>query len=217
MELFFAMSGIAGANLGAVTAALKQYAEEHDGQMDPTPAIGDSSEYLVAFESCPDRVAVTYPAKFTDWDIVSEYLSRTLDAPAFWFHVPHDGQWFYCFFERGEYVDLFNTLQPDSWDDYSGDERSKIEAAKWKGDATRVAAHWPGVKPESVERYLVPWKEDGSLHSKAYADDQFASGDARQLFDFLRCLGLEFPIDDRGRPRGKTYRFHAELVDSRRG
>ena len=95
MGRFLAMSGIAGADLAAVTSALKRYAEEHNGQMEPSQATGDPSEFLILSESRPGRVTVAYPGEFMGWDDASAYLSRSLNAPVFSFHIHDDDLWMY--------------------------------------------------------------------------------------------------------------------------
>jgi hypothetical protein len=204
------MSGIAGPDSDAVTAALMQYADEHGGQMEPAEATGESFDFLIISESLPGRVSVMYPGEFMGWDDASAYLSRTLDAPVFSFHIHDDDLWMYTLFHRGEEIDHFNPI-PAYWTD----KISVAEIAKWKGDAAKIAALWPGIRAGQLANYLVAWDFDSGVSSKAYPDDRFAAGDSWQLTDFLRRLSLDYPIDDRGHPHGETYRFEVESADSR--
>jgi len=205
MGLFLAMSGIAGADLDVVKNSLKSYAKEHDGRMEASPATAETWEFLIVSESQPGRITVAYPGEFMNWDDAAADLSRSLDVPVFSFHIHDDDLWMYVLFDKGEEIDCFNPI-PAYWSNEMSDE----EVAKWKGDPTLIAKQWPGVKPEAVEKYLVSWDLDDAAPGKAYPDDQFASGDCWQLTDFMRRLGLDYPIDDRGQAHGETYRFEVE-------
>jgi hypothetical protein len=61
--------------------------------------------------------------------------------------------------------------------------------------------------PESIGNYLFDWDLDDEDPDKAYPDDEFPFNDCWQVTDFMRRLGLIYPVDDHGKPSGATYQF----------
>jgi len=53
----------------------------------------------------------------------------------------------------------------------------------------------------------VRWDLDEPEPLKAYPDDEFSAGEDWQLVDFMRKLGLVYPVSDDGELSGITYRF----------
>jgi hypothetical protein len=62
------------------------------------------------------------------------------------------------------------------------------------------------VKRTDIERYLVRWDLDPEESKKAYADDEFVQEDW-QLLDFMRKLGLPYPLNDDGTAKGETFKL----------
>ena len=58
-----------------------------------------------------------------------------------------------------------------------------------------------------MRKYLVRWDLDAETPGKAYPDDQFRYNNCFQISDFMKRLGLVYPIDDRGGVFGDTYLF----------
>lgn len=156
-------------------------------------------------------VAVLYPGNFFDWDSTSQFLSQRLKKPVFSFHI-HDGDlWMYSLYEKGAVVDQFNPV-PDYWQELDENER-----LSWQGNASEVAKRVPGLLPEQISKYLIQWGDDvleSDERKKAYPTDQFHNGDDWQLVDFLKKLGFDYPVDDRGAPHGVTYRFECKPQDA---
>ena len=46
---------------------------------------------------------------------------------------------------------------------------------------------------------------------KAYESDSFPFNDCWQLIDFMQKLGLLYPIDDKGKSHGESYRFEVKV------
>jgi hypothetical protein len=66
------------------------------------------------------------------------------------------------------------------------------------------------VLPTEIEDYFREWDEATLTlpdPPKAYDDDEFAIGNCWQLLDFMRKLGLSYPIDERGGITGNVYRL----------
>src|SRR5262245_29586847 len=206
MGLFLSMSGVVGGNKDSVVDALRTYAEDNDGSLEQAELTTEDDGCLVTSEGT-GGVTVLYPGHFFDWDSAAQYLSKRLRKPVFSFHIHDSDLWMYSLYQNGEVVDRFNPL-PDYWQELEDDERRS-----WQGDAAEVARHVPGLAPEQIANYLVPWGDEvfeASERKKAYPTDRFCFGDDWQLDDFMRTVGLDIPIDDRGAPHGVTYRLKCE-------
>ena len=201
MGTFLSLSGVVGAEKESVIAALEDFADRPRGSIVESPDLTPDDDGCLIASTGPGGVAVMYPGDFMKWDDCSATLSRTLGKPVFSFHI-HDGDlWMYQLFENGTAVDQFNPL-PDYWQEIDDEERKA-----WRGNAEEVARCVPGLNPEQIAAYLVPWDEEllGSAASKAYPTDEFGYGCDWQLVDFMHKLGFEFP--DVGTSGGTTYRF----------
>jgi hypothetical protein len=203
MGLFVSMSGVVGANEDEVAAALDRYADAHSGSLEPEELTSNDDGCLVLSEGL-GGVTVLYPGDFLGWDDASSYLSRELNRPTFSLHIQDGDLWMYLLFDRGQIVDQFNPL-PDYWQELDDAERQT-----WRGNAVEVAKRVPGLSPDTISKYLVPWSDDileADEIKRAYASDQHGYGSDWQLLDFMAKLGLDYPVDDRGVPHGATYRF----------
>ena len=201
MGLFLAMSGVANSTRAAVEDALRAYATEKGGTCEAVDAYADPSESMLIAES-GSHVTIMYPGGFVRWDDISQYLSRVLDTSVFSLHIHDEDLWMYVLFSKGEPVDHFNPI-PAYW----SKNLPKSEKELWAGNAAVVAQHWPGVVPESIRNYLYEWDLDAEESDIAYVDDQFPYNDCWQITDFMRQLGLVYPIGDDGKVSGATYRF----------
>jgi hypothetical protein len=201
MGLFLAMSGVANASPPAVEELLRAYAAERGGTMDAIDPSGDLSEALLIGES-GRHVTVMYPGDFMKWDDASQYLSQRLGGAVISLHIHDEELWMYVFFANGEQVDQFNPI-PDYWKP----KMPSSERQVWAGSAAVVAQHWPDLAAESIRDYLFEWDRDEEDSDHAYADDQFPYNDCWQITDFMRRLGLVYPIDDEGAANASTFRF----------
>src|SRR5262249_1240635 len=99
MGLFLSMSGVVGGDEDSVIDALRTYAEENDGSLEPAELTTEGEGCLVVSEGT-GGVSVLYPGDFFDWDSAAQYLSRRLRKPVFSFHI-HDGDlWMYSLYEN---------------------------------------------------------------------------------------------------------------------
>lgn len=205
MGLFLSMSGVIGKDAAAVESALADFAAEKQGEFAATPRTTDDDDCLV-LSGEGDRVSILYPYEFFDWDAASQYLSRVLSTPVFSLHIHDEDLWMYLLFRKGQPVDAFNPV-PDYWDDAICAE----EIAQWAGDAKQVAAAVPGIDSDQIADYLVRWEDpDYEEMHKAYEGDEFAKTDCWQMLDFMKKLGLDYPITADGEIEGKTFRFVCE-------
>ncbi|MEY4918663.1 MAG: hypothetical protein RL616_2576, partial [Verrucomicrobiota bacterium] len=165
----------------------------------------EDSSILVMTESSDKKVFLLYPDGFLEWDELSKHLSLELQCPVFSFHI-HDGDlWMFVFFVRGEEVTRFNPI-PNYWDDGISDE----EMQSWQGDVSLVCSYWPGITEESIIRYFTRWNLEAESQEKAYPDDEFEFGSDWQMCDFIKKLGLVYPMDKKGNLLGKTYFLSVE-------
>jgi hypothetical protein len=201
MGLFLAMSGVANAGRAAVEEALRAYAAERGGTLEPVGPSADLSEALLIADS-GNHVTVMYPSDFMKWDEASEHLSKALGTSVVSLHIHDEDLWMYILFAKGEQVDQFNPV-PDYW----SRKMPKSEKDVWAGNAAVVAQHWPGLAPESIREYLHEWDLETEDSDLAYDDDQFTYNDCWQVTDFMGRLGLVYPIDDQGSTEASTYRF----------
>ena len=197
--MFLSLSGIIGKTQNEVAQCLARYCEASEG--------GLMKEYLDAehnnccvIKEAHDNTVVYYPSGFIEWEQSSVFLSKELNAPVFSFHV-HDGDlWMYVLFVNGAIVDQFNPI-PEYWDENIGEE----EIVSWRGNATTVAKYVPGLKPESIQKYLVSWDIDEET-KKAYETDEFVN-EYWQLTDFMKKVGLTYPFDSNNNSTGTTYKL----------
>jgi hypothetical protein len=208
MGQFISMSGVVGGDEESVVRALSAYAEHRGGSMASAKLTAGDNGCMIVSEGT-GGVTAFYPDDFFDWDDASSDLSTRLGLPVFSFHI-HDGDlWMYTLYKDGRAVDQFNPV-PDYWDE-------RADTDPWKGDARTVARNVPGVKPEQISKYLVRWGDDVfemDARTKAYPTDTHHYGDDWQLVDFITKLGFDNLIDDRGVPRGVTYRFECGSDDA---
>ena len=135
----------------------------------------------------PDRTLVIYGESTGNFERVSR-LSAGLNGVAMALHIHDDDLWLYELYAAGVLQDCFNTI-PDYWQEIDEEEQRK-----WQGNAAILAAHWTGLDPASVSRYLVPLADDPPAPgTRAYPDDAFEYGDCWQVTDFLRRLGTPYP------------------------
>lgn len=199
MGLFLSASGVLSPDGEAVRNAIASYVTPTGGTFEPRAGTMNDRNIGV-MQSSESTTTVLYPDGFSDWDDLSKFLSLELKKPVFSFHI-HDGDlWMFVAFNDGKEVAWFNPI-PDYWGQVDDEERNR-----WAGNAQTVASLVPGVTPESIERYFVPWTENVvSAEQKSYDDDEFAIGVDWQLTDFMRRLGFAYPLDDTGTPTGETF------------
>jgi hypothetical protein len=203
MGLFLSMSGVIGAKAPEVVDLLRQYAETKNGALSEAAISFSDQNFLTMVESS-GGATILFPNYFSDSYSVSETLSRALEGPVFQLDI-HDGDlWMYALYEKGQIIDRFNPV-PEYWGELDEKERES-----WRGNAAIVASKVPGLKPEAIANYLIKWDDSvflGDEQRKAYPDDQCHVGEDWQIVDFMKRLGLDYPLDGDGNPIGRTYRF----------
>lgn len=207
MGLFVHLSGVANSTLIEVEQALKVYASREQGIFEPASNSSLESETLIVKAGKDHKLSLLHWGDFEQWEKVSAFLSEALKSPVILLHIHDSDFWMYLLFVEGQVVDGFNPL-PAYWDDSLTTE----EREAWRGNSATLCQHWPGVSEAKLTKYLVNWdtlRENVNHH--AYPGDLFATGDEWQMLDFMRALGLVYPLsypfDITGEPLGKVYRF----------
>ena len=191
MGQFISMTGAVGSNCDSVRDGITDFLRS--GKSKGRTSKKDRGTIVESVGG----VTVLYPESFMCWDECTEHLSSYLAAPAFSFHI-HDGDlWMYILFSNGEKADQFNPV-PDYWEELSPEDK-----AQWKGNAQTVADLVPGLSADSIEKYLVQWDWNDPAPQRAYQDDESPAGDCWQLVDFMKKLGLKYPVDDQGNIEGE--------------
>ena len=195
------MSGIVGADKAAVEAALRALVDTRGGSLQRAARSTEDPNTLV-LTGDDARCSVLYPWDFFEWDEASRYLSSHLKVPVFSFHIHDEDLWMFLLFDKGEQVAQFNPL-PEYWDDSISDD----ERTFWAGDAPCIASRLSDVAPEAISPYLRHWDLNEEVPGKAFPEDQFRFNDCWQMCDFLKRIGLAYPLDDAGQVLGYTYEF----------
>ena len=116
----------------------------------------------------------------------------------------------FVLFQSGKEIGRFNPV-PQYWEELTPQEKEK-----WRGDAALVADLIPAVSADSIARYFIEWDLEDDNLAKAYPEDEFSSGDCWQMCDFLRKVGLDYPMGDDGAIHGDTFRLWTKLFPSRK-
>lgn len=200
MGMFLSLTSIIGKTKDEVAKSLTNYTISVGGGLAKENLSTDDDNCCVITES-NGNTTIFYPYAYLEWDRSAEFISKDLNAPVFSFHI-HDGDlWLYVLFANGEIVDQFNPI-PDYWDE----EISEEEIQSWKGDAATVARFVKSVKQADIEKYLIRWNLEAEETNKAYPGDEFAQEDW-QLLDFMKKLGLPYPLEEDDKPKGDTYKL----------
>jgi hypothetical protein len=201
MGLFLALSGVIGAEATDVKNALSDFAQSQNGGLELAEGTTDDPNIGVISRNGPNTTVV-YPYEFFEWDDASKFLSEKLRKPVFSLHIHDEDLWMFVLFLNGKEIDWFNPV-PEYWEDDLPIEEKK----RWKGNTSLIAGLIPSVNIDAIAKYLVEWNLDDEDPKKAYSDDEFTNCDCWQMCDFMKKIGLEYPIGNDGSIHGDTFRF----------
>jgi hypothetical protein len=201
MGLFLALSGVIGAEATDVKNVLSDFAQSQNSGLELAEGSTDAPNIGVISRNGPNTTVV-YPYEFFEWDDASKFLSEKLGRPVFSLHIHDEDLWMFILFLNGKEIDWFNPV-PEYWEDDLPIE----EKERWKGNASLIAELIPSVNIDAIAKYLVEWNLDDEDPKKAYFDDEFTNCDCWQMCDFMKKIGLEYPIGNDGSIRGDTFRF----------
>ena len=199
MGLFLSMSGVIGASSDDLLSALQTFAEQQSNVCELAGGTTDDPGVGVITRD-GENTTILYPSDFMDWDEASQHLSAALSKPVFSLHI-HDGDlWMYVLFNGGKEADAFNPV-PEYWQE----NLPKEEKEKWKGNAELVSQLVPAVSKDGISKYLVEWDLEQEDETKAYPEDEFPICECWQVCDFMKKLGLTYPMGDDGSVLGDTF------------
>ena len=104
----------------------------------------------------------------------------------------NDHFWGYCFYDKGEVLDVFTPL-PDYFETAS--EKDRRESS---GNSGIIASYFD-IEEDSIKNYLVSWEDlimEDDFEARAYADDECGQCDCWQMVDFMRKLGFPYEWDN---------------------
>jgi hypothetical protein len=180
MGAYFCLIGIAKPEPSELLAALEAI---------ETP----EGDFVELYQSPSGHCLIMPGQMLHDAEGLARHLSIRLPWPCVLLHFSDDVVWSYDLFQGGQVLDSYSS-SPNYFAKASDDE-----ALRLKGRPEVICANWPGVTVENIARYLTN-KEllPSGSQSKAYDTDKSSECDAWQLCDFMRKLGLEYPVDENG-------------------
>lgn len=200
MGLFMTLSGVIDAPRLDVQNALTEFAQGRSGGLELVEGSTDSPNIGVITKT-GKNTTVLYPDGFCEWDDASKHISSRLGNPVFSLHI-HDGDlWMFILFQKGEEIGRFNPI-PGYWEELPPEGK-----AKWMGDARLISETIPSVPSEMIAKYFTEWNLEQEEESKAYPDDEFMIGDCWQMCDFMKKVGLEYPMGKDGSICGDTFKL----------
>jgi len=119
---------------------------------------------------------------------LAQAMAKVANCPHLELRVQEGDHWDFTLYEGDVVVADFSTNVAY----FDSDEAA---TRPWKqGDANTFANTW-GVQLAKVQPYLIDWKNapEGGV---AVSGDRFQIGDWRQVFDFMRVLGVEPPQEN---------------------
>ena len=199
------LSGVIGKSISEVEHCLRKYLISKSGGLEPKNLNHLDKNCSILTEGI-NGTTIFYPYSFMDWDDASMTLSRVLNCPVFSFHI-HDGDfWMFILYKNGEVIDQFNPI-PDYWIE----DISTNEIEEQKGNPELIAQLIENVNSEDLSKYLQRWDLESHTY-KAYPDDQYVNEDW-QLVDFMKKIGLDFPLDDKDNAKGTVYQFWTKELE----
>ena len=199
MGITLSLSGVIGKSKPEVVAVLREYLNTKSGGIEPElNDIRELNNNGSILTEGTNGITVYYPYGFDDWDEASMRISEGLKCPVFTFHIHHGEFWMYVLYNNGEFIDEFNPI-PDYWNP----DISEKELEKLSGNPELISQIIESVDLKNISNYFYRWDVEGEP-VKAYPEDEFENN-GLQLVDFMKKIGLEYPLDDSGYPKGDIY------------
>lgn len=159
--------------------------------------ISDSSMLELVPEECqfqqfPKGVSILLNDHCCGYDALAQLLSETTMKPVMLLYIYDDDFWGYCFYDKGEVLDVFTPL-PDYFETAS--EKDRRESS---GNSSIIASYFD-IEEDSIKNYLVSWEDmimEDDFEARAYADDECGQCDCWQMVDFMRKLGFPYEWDN---------------------
>lgn len=165
--------------------------------------ISDSSMLELVPEECkfqkfPKGVSILLNDRCCGYDPLAQLLSETTMKPVMLLYIYDDDFWGYCFYDKGEPIDLFTPL-PDYFEEASdeGEHEPLKEGQEEIFGKSDVIASYFQIDEEDIKNYLISWTDKimDDFEAKAYPDDECGQCDCWQMIDFMRRLGFPYEWD----------------------
>ena len=179
MGAYFSIIGIKDISAKNVLVTLKNW-ENADG------------DGMVAFQCASGHTVILCDSIPVDAKGLAEGCAKTLQTAVILFTYADDVVWSYELFTATGLEDEFSS-RPNYWEE-------SADPARLAGNAHKVCEIWNGVSVEQISRYLSNKSEltEEESDTRAYPDDTSPQWDGWQMCDFMRRLGLEYPVDENG-------------------
>jgi hypothetical protein len=178
MGAYFSIFGIRKISAKDAIAAFRAWAHPD----------GDSME---VFQCSSGNSLILCDVISADAGGLAQGLAQKLHAPVIVLSFADDVVWSYELYTDSGLADEYSS-RPNYWKD--------VDTFRFAGDPRKVSETWGDVPVERISRYLTN-KEDlkeADEATLAYPDDSAPQSDGWQMCDFMRCLGLEYPINEDG-------------------
>jgi hypothetical protein len=203
MGILICITALPPVDANVVKQQIEAVASHKRGFFKPTVgAAKGSAQNLLFGRSANGTITIIYPKGFDDCDEASQRLSTALNGAAFSFKIDNgDSWWAYKLYVNGVEVDRFSP-----WERYFAEEELDKSGKLYQGNPQVVVGNWRSAVVGDIERYY-GFRSAKDCSRKAYPTDQFSQCDEWQIVDFMKKLGLTYPVDSEGRAQGEEYTF----------
>jgi len=210
MGLFLHLSTIISTPKSKAIKTLKPLLYQDSYKLEETS--DQNSHELCVIDSSNRNATILFPSLFNHWEL-SQALSYKLKTAVLTLEI-HDGDfWFFVLYDKGNEVLKFNPAP-----EYYDENVKKEDLSSWLPNIEILCKYFPKTKPEEIENYFINWKSNNIKHwtdktdiKKAYPADNYAFGDGLQMFDFLKKIGITYPIDANNNISGNLFRLYQEI------
>jgi hypothetical protein len=202
MGILICMTALPAIDVNVVKHEIQVIASKKAGYFKPVPTSKSPEKNLIFGRNDNGSVTIIYPKGFDGCDESSQRLSAVLKASVFSFKLDNnDSWWAYKLYANGTEVDRFSP-----WQQYFAEEEGDKSGKRYPGNPTVVISNWRAGTIDGIEKYY-GYKSTKDCTRKAYSTDHFTQCDEWLLVDFMKKLGLKYPVDSKGRVHGEEYTF----------
>lgn len=211
MGLFLHLSTIISTPKSKTVKTLRPLLIQDSYKLEETSDQNNSDELCVV-DSANKNTTILFPSLFNHWEL-SQSLSYKLKTAVLTLEI-HDGDfWFFVLYENGNEILKFNP-----YPEYYDENVKKEELNSWLPSIETLCKYFPKTKPEEIENYFINWKSNNIKHwtdtsdiKKAYPADNYGYGNGLQMFDFIKKIGITYPIGDNDNISGTAFRLYKDI------
>jgi hypothetical protein len=211
MGLFLHLSFILSSSKSKTVKSLKTLLKGDSYKLEEASEQSNSNELCIV-ESSNRNSTILFPSLFNHWEL-SQELSYKLKTAVLTLEI-HDGNfWFFILYDNGNEILKFNPFP-----DYYDKNVKKEELSPWLPNVETLCKYFPNTKREEIENYFIHWTSniikhytDSSDVKKAYLTDNYGYGNGLQMFDFIKKIGITYPIADNGNVSGTLFRLYKDI------